>query len=211
MAATMMIYPFNLSPGTREKLFAFVDALEAELPWVDERIRAGLLEVGPNGVRFVLRSHDLQSLARWFWLKVKRDPKTQCWEWMGRRDKNGYGILKVGGERILAHRAALILILGDDTELLGCHRCNNPPCVSPFHVYRGTHRDNAADLDASGGRVTLSGRDNSNTRYISFNGQTLTLTEWRLRLGLSQVALHRRLRLWPIDRALSQPKRKNHE
>jgi len=84
-----------------------------------------------------------------FWRKVPKAATDQCWEWDGRRDKDGYGTLRVGPTQVRAHRFSYELHHGP-TELLVRHRCNNPPCVNPAHLVPGTHEDNMADRKAAG-------------------------------------------------------------
>lgn len=202
-----MILPSDLTLSTRRKLFDFVDAFCSEFPEVNSKVRAGVLKITNGTFQFAVRLTAIEKLERWFWAMVVRNEQTSCWEWQGARDINGYGIIKFGGRRILAHRASLILITGYDSNNLGLHRCDNPPCVNPFHLYRGDHQDNSNDLDSRGRRVILLGRDNPNTRLIQFQGRTLSFMEWRGKLGLSQAALHKRLRKWTLQEALTKPKR----
>jgi hypothetical protein len=69
-----------------------------------------------------------------------------CWEWVGTKNKHGYGVLFVRGQSFLAHRLvwseAYGVIPGD---LCVCHRCDNPSCVNPDHIFLGTHSDNMKD------------------------------------------------------------------
>ena len=80
--------------------------------------------------------------------------KSKCWEWNGRRDKDGYGILQVRHKgktiSVLAHRMSLMKHQGYIGSLLACHTCDNPACVLPSHLYGGTPRLNALDSVARG-------------------------------------------------------------
>lgn len=63
----------------------------------------------------------------------------------------GYGKLKSDDGLIGAHRASWILANGPIPDgLCVLHRCDNPPCVNPAHLWVGTHADNAADKVAKG-------------------------------------------------------------
>jgi hypothetical protein len=87
--------------------------------------------------------------AERFWSCVDRSGNG-CWEWRGRRDENGYGRTSVGGRRNHGtHRVAWELTHGS-TKLCVLHRCDNPPCCNPDHLFVGTKRDNAIDRQAKG-------------------------------------------------------------
>lgn len=81
--------------------------------------------------------------------------ETGCVEWSGRRDRQGYGyfaITRDGIERkVKAHRAAYAEAFGDfDSNLCVLHRCDNPSCVNPEHLFLGTRLDNARDAVSKG-------------------------------------------------------------
>lgn len=67
-----------------------------------------------------------------------------CWEWQ-RGKIHGYGKLKIGGIRVLAHRASYDEFVGDPKGFFVCHKCDNPPCINPKHLFLGTQRDNMLD------------------------------------------------------------------
>jgi hypothetical protein len=75
-----------------------------------------------------------------------------CWEWVGGRDQDGYGIYRPPNSKrkYRAHRYVL-LVEGVDPEHV-CHTCDNPPCVRRDHLFAGDAQVNAADM-ASKGRV----------------------------------------------------------
>lgn len=86
-----------------------------------------------------------------FWSKVAKREASDCWEWIGTRDEGGYGIFYVGKKKNRAHRWLLGHLRGE--ALIGaqsgvedaCHRCDNPPCCNPAHLYVGTRKRNIAD------------------------------------------------------------------
>lgn len=84
-----------------------------------------------------------------FWSRVRR--ADGCWEWLGKPGKAGYGEASINGLRFYAHRVAYSLTHPDwewDSHIL--HRCDNPSCVNPDHLYSGTDADNVADMVVRG-------------------------------------------------------------
>lgn len=99
-----------------------------------------------------------------FWDYV--DKTGECWLWARARDEGGYGRLMVEGQDWLAHRAAYELTYGPiPEELCVLHRCDNPPCVKPDHLFLGSRADNIADMIAKGRKAPQAiGQDNPNSR-----------------------------------------------
>ncbi|MDQ7745424.1 HNH endonuclease signature motif containing protein [Hydrogenophaga pseudoflava] len=87
------------------------------------------------------------SLADRLWSKVHKHPGDGCWEWTAAHDgRRGYGHINVGGVILKAYRVAYELENGPipaGVEI--CHKCDNPKCVRPGHLFVGTHLENMRD------------------------------------------------------------------
>lgn len=94
-------------------------------------------------------------MARWnqtveerFWSKVERGPA--CWVWTSTLNNKGYGVFYLAGKHVYAHRMAWFLTHGVMPDDFVCHRCDNPQCVRPDHLWLGSNSDNIHDSIAKG-------------------------------------------------------------
>ena len=88
-----------------------------------------------------------------------------CMEWTGHRDPKGYGRYSSHSGEVLAHRLAYIMHYGPVGSKHVLHRCDNPSCCNPQHLFLGSNQDNMDDKVAKGRSVRLYGRKNPNWRH----------------------------------------------
>ena len=85
-----------------------------------------------------------------FHKKVKKS-KDGCWIWTAGSIRGGYGAFFSKGKNILAHRYAYELYREKiPSGMFVCHKCDNPPCVNPEHLFLGTNLDNFQDMVKKG-------------------------------------------------------------
>lgn len=94
-----------------------------------------------------------------FWSHVNKDGSIpmhcpelgKCWEWTAGKNGKGYGTYQLYKRSIGTHRLSWQLINGEIPDGLNVlHKCDNPPCCNPAHLFLGTHKANANDRERKG-------------------------------------------------------------
>lgn len=100
-----------------------------------------------------------------FWANViTGNTEDDCWGWKGAKDNDGYSKLSIwiNSKGICrgAHRVSYALHFGSFNEnLFVLHKCDNPTCTNPKHLFLGTHQDNMNDRTSKGRSNPLKGTD----------------------------------------------------
>lgn len=120
----------------------------------------------------------LKEVQSRFWSKVNKLTESGCWEWTGSVNLPPvlpYGRFTLNGV-VKAHRVSWILEYGKIPDgLCVCHKCDNPRCVRPDHLFLGTHKDNQQDCLNKGRHVVKYGRQ-PGTKF-GVNAPSARLTE----------------------------------
>lgn len=133
-----------------------------------------------------------ESFEERFWSHVDRTG--ECWLWLLSKDRKGYGYCMYQGKVRKAHRVAWAIAHGElpPSELFACHRCDNPSCVRPSHIFLGTTAENMADMRQKG-RSATGERQGSAKLKASDVGEIWAL----MSAGVSQADLARKFGVDP--------------
>lgn len=164
-----------------------------------------------------------ESTIRRFWSKVDRRSAHECWVWTGPVDRKGYGWFTYHGRKVRAHRMAIEIAVGKiPPGLFGLHRCDNPPCCNPAHLFTGSHQDNMADAQSKGRMKGWPGPHPESAHVRKIDRETAGVIRARYMagetqqqiadgLGLDQRTISHivRNRRWPDPTYVPPPRRRN--
>lgn len=113
-----------------------------------------------------------------------------CWEYNHCFTSDGYGIVKVGGRKgkqYLAHRLLYEHFHGPiEKGLFICHKCDNPPCINPDHLFSGTNRENQID-SKNKGRASYRAYSKELVKKVKYSLDSRPVISKNLNLTLMQI------------------------
>lgn len=146
----------------------------------------------------MMRTGRPASTVEHFWSKVDVREEDECWEWRGGKDSDGYGGVRVGNRDYRAHRYSWMINYGDiPKNFLVCHKCDNPPCINPKHLFLGTHKDNVNDMISKGRRIYQKGEERYNSKLT-----WVKVSEIRTLVKTTDLSQSKIAKLYNISEAL---------
>jgi len=104
-----------------------------------------------------------------FWSYSTKDyaSDNECWNWLKCKDQKGYGFFRINKKMVRAHRLSYMIYNKIDEipeGMLICHKCDNPPCINPKHLFIGTPHDNSQDCLIKNRNKCFYGNENWNSK-----------------------------------------------
>ena len=112
------------------------------------------MDISPQGLQLLMgREGQFVRLLDRYWPKVDVRSSSECWPWKAKaRHPFGYGRMSAGRKmQIKAHHIAYVIQYGPIPKgMCVLHKCDNPACCNPFHLFLGTKKDNTRDMMSKG-------------------------------------------------------------
>lgn len=122
-----------------------------------ERIIKWEMETGKKWNQWMIGCRRNSNPIGRFWKGVDKKGEDDCWNWIKSKSAGGYGKFQGDHKRSTAHRFSWELHFGEIPKgMFVCHRCDNPSCVNPKHLFLGSPMENVMDM-LSKGRQTRRG------------------------------------------------------
>lgn len=131
-----------------------------------------------------------------------------CWNWVAWKDSKGYGQMKWRGKMVLSHRIAAFLagMIGSvqfDGKTCVLHKCDNPACCNPAHLFIGTQQDNISDMNRKKRQVAVTGEQHP---WAKLSNAQFQCAIRRLRAGESvrSIARHFGIASQSLDKRIKR-------
>ena len=135
-----------------------------------------------------------------FWEKVDKRDDNECWDWKAYSDLYwGYGTFRFRNKTQKAHRVAWTLTKGEiPNSLCVLHKCDNPACVNPAHLFLGTNLDNIKDRDAKNRQSHDMGRKGSKHSQAKLKEEDVICIRLLYQIEITQREISKIYRVSPM-------------
>lgn len=145
----------NIPTKLKTCTLSHLEALAEKKLLLSKQRRAELMAASEGVLPAGSKPRSVKQCLETFFSKIKQGNENECWEWTGavinEKRKMFYGSAFVCGHTFRAHRLAYRLYNGMfDESLFICHKCDNPKCCNPGHLFLGTAKDNYYDCMGKG-------------------------------------------------------------
>ena len=138
-----------------------------------------------------MANYSNEKFLKRFWKKVEKRANDECWPWLNSKTMCGYGLIGFNGKVEIASRLSWRMHRGEIPEgVCVLHRCDNPPCVNPEHLFLGTQRDNAIDRQQK-----LRGNRGESVPNSKLTEDAVRVIRIYVGCGMSQASMARHLGL----------------
>lgn len=129
---------------------------------------------------------------------IERIPFDTCWIWIKAKNPKGYGKVGVNGKNRLAHRVSYSQTFGPiPDKMLVLHKCDNPSCVNPDHLFIGNNQDNMTDMSKKGrSNSKLTSKQVQEIRNHRQNGLSLSSIANKFSITLENVYYITKNKTW---------------
>lgn len=134
------------------------------------------------------------NIKKRFWTKVEIPAdETKCWIWKGSIGGCCYGGFSCNGKPELAHRMSWMIHFGPIPKgLCVCHKCDNPKCVNPKHLFLGTQADNNRDARLKGRAILNKSLKGSKQYNAKLNERDIPKIWYLIKQGVTQREVAKR-------------------
>ncbi len=125
---------------------------------------------------------------------VMPEPMSGCFLWIGGTDADGYGCFWYEGKTVKAHKMSWIMNFGSipDNQCV-LHKCDNPPCINPNHLFLGSNKDNTQDSIKKNRRAIFYGDENPVSKLTSTDVALIRTSKTKQQILAKELGVTRSL------------------
>jgi hypothetical protein len=137
-----------------------------------------------------------ESIANRLYKNIYKNPLNGCWEWTDSKSKQGHGRIGYRDKVYLTHRLSYEISIGEIPDGKNvCHKCDNPPCINPEHLFVGTQKDNISDMVSKGRGFQLPPMPGEINHLAKLSNEDAKIIREKLKNGATGISLAKEYRI----------------